>query len=342
MKLHSTHIAHAKTARSAEALIPLFQKALQIEHATIPPYLTALYSLRRGTNSEIHSVIQSVVIEEMLHVTICANIINALGGSPSLTHPGFIPEYPSHLPMGIGDHLVVGLEPFSKDLMNRVFMVIEMPDQPLGDGEEWHHRGDDENHHTLGFFYHLLQKGISELPEDTLPGKPEHQTYGEVFGDDLLFPILTKADAIRAIDIIIDQGEGSVWSPLDSQKDMAHYYRFAEIYHGKKLVADPHSPDGYSYSGAEIPFDEAGVIPLFPSNSLGTMDFKSESYHYAEIFANLYKQLLVNLENVFNGNPGELISTLNEMRAIHQAAHNLMNIPMDGHPGYYTGPVFVN
>ena len=36
-------------------------------------------------------------------MTIGCNILNAVGGTPGLNEPGFLPRYPGPLPMGIGD-----------------------------------------------------------------------------------------------------------------------------------------------------------------------------------------------------------------------------------------------
>jgi rubrerythrin len=66
------------------------QWAIEIEHATLPPYLCALYSIKERHNREAVEVIESVFIEEMLHLTLAANILNAVGGSPQLDKPGFL------------------------------------------------------------------------------------------------------------------------------------------------------------------------------------------------------------------------------------------------------------
>ena len=67
-----------------ESLRHHLQEALEIEHATIPPYLCALYSIPEGSNREAASVIRSVVMEEMLHLTLVANVMNAVGGTPAI------------------------------------------------------------------------------------------------------------------------------------------------------------------------------------------------------------------------------------------------------------------
>src|SRR5260370_13048777 len=99
--------------------------ALQLEHATIPPYLTALYSLHPGSNSDARHIVRVVVIEEMLHLSLVANVMNAVGGTPDLTQPGFVPRYPACLPDGEQD-FQVDLQPFSNDAVS-TFLQIEPP-----------------------------------------------------------------------------------------------------------------------------------------------------------------------------------------------------------------------
>ena len=50
------------------------QWAIQLEHATIPPYLCALYSIKEGHNPEATEILRSIFMEEMLHMTLAANI----------------------------------------------------------------------------------------------------------------------------------------------------------------------------------------------------------------------------------------------------------------------------
>lgn len=104
------------------------QAAVQLEHATIPPYLTALYSIRPGTNADAYHVLRVVAIEEMLHLTLAANMLNAVGGLPDLTQPGFVPDYPAYLPNGETD-FQADLRPFSHEAMD-MFLKIERPARP--------------------------------------------------------------------------------------------------------------------------------------------------------------------------------------------------------------------
>ena len=56
--------------------------AIHVELTTIPLYLYAMYSLREET-SEAHSVIRSIVVEEMLHMCLACNLLLSV----SAEHP---------------------------------------------------------------------------------------------------------------------------------------------------------------------------------------------------------------------------------------------------------------
>ena len=71
------------------------QTAIELEHSTIPPYLAAYFTIHQDTNAFAWEVIRSVFMEEMLHMTLACNIMNAVGGKPFIDHPKFIPSYPT-------------------------------------------------------------------------------------------------------------------------------------------------------------------------------------------------------------------------------------------------------
>ena len=63
-----------------ESLREPLQWAIELEHFTLPPYLCALCSLEPDRNPEASEVVSSVLVEEMLHMTLAANLLNAVGG----------------------------------------------------------------------------------------------------------------------------------------------------------------------------------------------------------------------------------------------------------------------
>lgn len=82
----------ASTIDDRDELVSYLNAALALEHATIPTYLTAYYSIRSTTNSDAAHILRVVAVEEMLHLTLVANVLNAVGAVPDLTRPGFVPS----------------------------------------------------------------------------------------------------------------------------------------------------------------------------------------------------------------------------------------------------------
>jgi hypothetical protein len=121
-----------------EQLQEYLRIAMQIEHATIPPYLLALYSIHPGTNSVATQALRVVVVEEMLHLTLAANLLNAVGGKPDLTAPDFVPLYPAFLPNGEKD-FEVDLQPFSPAAID-TFLKIERPGRAPSEDKRMIHR----------------------------------------------------------------------------------------------------------------------------------------------------------------------------------------------------------
>jgi hypothetical protein len=118
---------------TVEDLRIALDNAMKLEFATIPPYLTALYSIKDGTNTAIAANLRLIVIQEMLHLSLAANILNAIDGRPDF--PGVVPRYPGPLPMGIGSEpgkpFIVPLKKLSHETVRDVFMIIEEPEEPI-------------------------------------------------------------------------------------------------------------------------------------------------------------------------------------------------------------------
>ena len=333
LKISASYIQQIEAATTPADLYPLLQNAIELEHSTIPPYLSALFSLKPQTNVQERNIIHSIVVEEMMHMTIAANILNALGGQPQINNSNFVPNYPGPLPMGIGEALIVGLEKYSPDLVKNVFMEIEEPESPLH--LKFALTAEAVDYKTIGQFYIALQKKIEKLPGDTLPGDPTKQV-----SFDTLFPILTKQDAINAINIIVEQGEGTNTSPLDQQKEVAHYYRFEELYRGRKLIEDPSAPHGFSFTGDVIPFDANNVFPIFPNTKTTMLAEGTEERRRMDDFNASYFSLLNGLQRTFNNDPGYLSDAIGVMYDLKLIAEKLCATPFPGKEGYTLGPSF--
>jgi rubrerythrin len=314
------------------------QQALMLEHATIPTYLYALYSLQAGRNGEIRRLITSIVIEEMSHMALAANLLNAIGGSPRIDAPEFLPTYPGPLPGGVEDQLVVGLEPFSLDVVERVFMAIEEPEEPL----EFRTPAADAValRRTIGDFYRTIAREIETLGESTFTGDRARQLTRFTPSVDLI-AVTDVTSAQRAIEMIVEQGEGTSRSPLDPEHEPGHYYRFAEIFHGKRLIRNPQAPLGapldeqFIYGGDLIPFDATGVWRLVANPRLSDYPDGSRARFACNAFNYTYTSLLRTLHAVFNGTPHRVRSAVGLMESLKAQAIALTALTLaDGsHPG---------
>ncbi len=315
------------------------QWAIELEHSTIPPYLYALYSLRQNSNDEIAGLIKSVVVQEMLHMSIACNILNAVGGTPKIDDPTFVPKYPGHLPGGVEGSLVVGLKPFSKQVVRDTFMAIEEPEDPLHFPVLTLAAAVSPNT-TIGQFYDGIMKQIHDLGNGIFTGDPKKQlTTG--FRPLRTMHINDVQSANEAIKLIISQGEGTTTSPLAPEHELAHYYRFAEIYYGKKLIPNPDPAPGkphYVYGGHTIEFNPADVWPVIANPNSNSYEPGSKAFNLNQAFNQTYSKLLMTLQRTFSGEPDRLGPAITLMESMQEQALILMTTEVV--PGQTAGPTF--
>lgn len=312
------------------------QTAIELEHATIPPYLYALYSIKTGQNLEIAYLIKSIVKQEMLHMSLDCNVLNAIGGHPKIDYPRFIPHYPGHLPGSVENSLIVPLAALSKQLLLDVFMVIEEPVHTV-DGTDPPPDGI-----TIGEFYQHIKAEISALSahQNIFTGNPEKQLVTG-FPELQTMAVTDETSALAAIDMIVTQGEGSDTSPLDPEQELAHYYKYAEIYHGRKLIPNPDPAPGqpaWVFEGHRIVFDPAGVYPVISNPHDKNYKDNPRIADLNLTFNRTYSDMLRKLHDVFNGEPDKLALALLSMQALREEAQLLMT--QEVVPGQTAGPTF--
>lgn len=314
------------------------QIALRLEHATIPPYLYALYSLKPGSNFEIAQILRSIVLEEMSHMAIVCNILNALGCTPVIDDPCFVPRYPDHLPGAVAGGVVLSLQPFSKALLREVFAVIEEP-------EDGGIKGAFEPM-TIGQYYREIQQQLRMLSQTQFRGIPERQLRTG-FGPLQTIRVSDADSAVAAISEIVDQGEGAKKTAFDEEGELAHYYRLVEIYHGRKLIADVGRPLEGSHSiedlaplcrGHQIQFDAQGVWPAISNPTSTAYDQNARATAVNREFNRTYTRLLATLQEVFSGSPDRLAVANTLMRSLTDLASDLFSTRIQ--EGRNAGPTF--
>ena len=200
------------------------RSAMAAELTTIPAYLYAYWSIKPiddgGSKAGLVAAktIMSVILEEMLHMGLVSNILNSLGGVPSITASPYLPEYPCYLlrsPDTTLSSVDVKLQRLSQASMEN-FLAIELPE----DKEE-------EGYTTLGKFY-------DEFISPLLPQGSDY-TYGKQLptwdnpGVGQLIQIASYDDASRAVELILAQGEGLNEGYDDGEHELAHYWKFYSV-----------------------------------------------------------------------------------------------------------------
>jgi hypothetical protein len=324
--------------RTLGSLRAHLQTAIELEHSTIPPYLCALYSIREGTNAGAAAVIRSVVMEEMLHMALASNVLNAIGGSPAIDHPRFVPNYPGYMPHS-RDSFLIGLEKFSPSSLE-TFLKIEMPVKPEAPPQ-------DDRYDTIGQFYAAIEEGLKRLCAGDAGFVKDHsrQVTAEAYygGGGKLITVTNLDSALAALEQIVDQGEGIQHTILDGDAlvhgtaGYAHYFRFKEIALGRYYARQDAVDD--PPSGEPLAVDWDGVYDMQPNPRAGAYPPGSALRRKADAFNQTYSELLHKLHTAFNGEPAALMKAVALMYDLKYLAIELMRIPT-GRDGQTAGPPF--
>jgi len=231
-----------------EALIYMLCEAAELEHGIMCQYLFAAFSLKQSadeglTDGEVAAVnrwrgqILHVASQEMLHLALVQNLLTAIGGPPHLVRPN-LPQPAAHYPAGVQ----LALLPFGERAL-RHFMYLERPEgmdlndadglAAVGRAEPLMAEGDivprPQDFATVGHLYRSIEAGFAHLAERhgekwLFVGPPRAQAATEHFGWTELVTVTDLASAQRAIDTILEQGEG----PRGDWRN-AHFGQFVSI-----------------------------------------------------------------------------------------------------------------
>jgi hypothetical protein len=314
----------------------LLQVALQVEFSTIPPYLTAMYSIKDKT-SLAYQFIRSVVMEEMLHLNLASNLLNAVGGTPTLVGVGpwrqlFPPQYPVCLSKGAkGGGIYLQLMAMSPQLIRETFMRIEQPAQPYAPAQE-------TDFATIGQLYLAIKDRFEEYKGGYATTK---QSTDWNFGNNggTVIEVKDKNSAIQAINEIIEQGEGAdlIWEDnkqdyhimqpwgqyeyygprtdgtygpvLGTPLELSHFFKF-------KSIIDGTTPLPATYPMAPNPSVEKFNNPL--AKKLGTL------------FNMFYSLLVDQLQNALRGDKERFLTNVVPLMrvALPVLATQLMQVPV--------------
>ncbi|MFB6720649.1 ferritin-like protein [Kribbella sp. NPDC056345] len=295
---------------TVESLRTHLQWAVELEHATIPPYLYALYSLDPARNPDAVELVSSVFVEEMVHLSLAANLLNAVGGEPRLDTPEMLAPYPRLLPHG---SVKLSLLPFGPEALE-MFLALEKPEAPTGPPESDHYE-------TIGQFYDAIEAGFRFLcdslgPDQVFTGDPARQvTFGAFHHTDgKLAAVTDLASALAALEEIVEQGEGAAGGAIwdgdhdimhPDRDEVAHYYRFEELRLGRRYQRGDTATSGPT--GEPVTVDPAGLHPL--STGATTAEIRQAQV----AFDNTYCTILYLLQEAFTGDPAQLRDAVRTM-----------------------------
>jgi hypothetical protein len=226
------------------------QAVVAIEFYTLPFYITATSSIKEP-DSDAGRIIQSVIVEEMLHLQLAANLCLALDTAPNFKPPQYGSDIPYICPYDpeTGDcgFLNAALGPLDDETINTM-LDIETPEQ-MQTRQSVDHTFPRYPYKSIGEMYDALIFGINQVGVDNFSWTTrnqqknwEEQTFTQV--------ISNYARARDAVQGIVNQGEGhilneSMGPPPWTEKHfpIPPYYR---------LSHDPDDPEpynGYSHFG---------------------------------------------------------------------------------------------
>ncbi len=356
-----------------EELHDYLYRGMQLEHATIPVYLTALYSLHPESNADAWRILRVIAIEEMLHLTLTANVMNAVGGQPDLTGKGFVPTYPARLPDGESDFLVP-LQPFSEAAID-TFLQIERPRKAPEPGKRMVPRSrahdpqalqadkhldhlpvigplltvpgrPEEQFYSIGEFYEEIIHGITYLEQEyrkqgktLFTGDPARQVTPEYYysGGGAIVPVTDLESCEKALQLIAEQGEGIGGGIYDGEGELAHYYRFQQMKIGQFYLPqdEPDHP-----TGPPVTIDWSAAYPVKRNPRLADYPAGSELRTAAEEFNTEYAAFLAMLTRAYTGQPQLLLKVVWQMFQVRDRIVRLVRNPLPGRAGVNAGPTF--
>ena len=226
----------------------LLSQAAELEHGLMCEYLYAAFSLKSTAGPGLRAdqldaverwrgMIFGIAAEEMLHWAMVQNLLTAVGSAPYVSRP-HMPHQARGYPPGVQ----VRLLPFGEAALQH-FVYLERPEgmegvdaegfQPAGSPPPPMRAGEiiprGQDFATVGHLYRSIERGLAHLADklgaDRLFVGPAFQQADETtFGWPDLRPITDLAGASRAIERIVEQGEGARGDWAN-----AHYGRFLAV-----------------------------------------------------------------------------------------------------------------
>jgi hypothetical protein len=232
-------------------LVSLLTEAAELEHALMCQYLYAAFSMKRRVEEGVtwqqlelmrrwEASIMVIARQEMEHLGLVSNLLTAIGEAPWLTRPN-LPLKPRHYHLEVGSKL----ERLTAETLVR-FALFEIPDGDLEPAarkvleRELGQTIDPQRYQTIGLLYDEISQLFQQLGEELFIGPPgaELATTDVIpvplrgislpntarIYDVELVPVTDLATALAVVQQIVEEGEGSPGSTIES-----HFDRVLEV-----------------------------------------------------------------------------------------------------------------
>src|SRR5690242_15739249 len=348
---------------SREELVYLLGEACELEHGLLCEYLYAQFSLKRsvqeGVKPEQLAQVQAwekalitVIKQEMLHLALATNVLTAVGAAPHFERPNF-PILSRWYPPGVQ----IALVPFGERAL-RHFIYLERPegmalDDAAGFAAAQHAQpltaadaglvAVPEPWQTVGHLYRGIEAGLASLctryGEDAVfIGPARAQAVTDIFEWPELIAVTDLASAGRAIETIVEQGEGARGDWIKS-----HFGTFVGVL--EDLLTEQAADPGFNPARPVEP----AFVRLPPDVESGTLIEDPATAQVADLANGLYEVTLQVLSRYYIHH-GE---TAAEVNTLARTAKHLMNHVMrdlgpvltalpvgPSRPGQTAGPTF--
>lgn len=352
--------------RTREDLLYLLSQAAELEHSLACQYLFTAFSLKESTDEGVSQAqlnkinrwrrtINGIAVQEMLHLALASNLLTAIGGAPYFRRANF-PQAKTYTSL----KLQFKLAPFNETTLNR-YICFELPnnfdtEEQKASWNQFCQRIRDEEllrllaalpqpllprkleYNTIGELYGLIRQGFQTIGQKLFIGPPEAQATG-IFRE--MIQVKDLDSAIKGIDLIIVQGEGS-----PAQRDDSHFAKFTKI--REEYLAELQNDPNFQPTRPVI---ENPLLSLQQDNITPGANIITDplSRDVVEIFVALYEVMLQILLRFF----AHTEENEEQMYVLKSAFINLMPFGVsplaktitllpagDGFPGINAGPSF--
>jgi Ferritin-like len=255
-----TGAAHELIVEGREELLYLLGEAAELEHSVFCTYLYAAFTLQADpgeglTAAQVPIVagwkrtINQIALQEMIHLALVNNLLAALGGAPRLGRHN-LPQRSPYAP-----EIQLTLAPFSEQTLQRFLHIerpegldistmagqleVTLPPPPAPTGPLV--LPAPQAFSSIGELYHGIERGLRGLVDrygegQVFVGSPNAQASTRYFRvpDRMpeLIPVTGLTSADRAIETIVEEGEGARGSWQG-----AHFGRFLTMLEEHRALA---------------------------------------------------------------------------------------------------------